>query len=162
MLIAVGFVRLLCAGPEKEYDDIINRYAKEHGMDPALVKAVVRAESNFNKLCVSPKGAVGLMQLMPATANILSVKNISCPNENINAGVKHLRNMLIMFHGDISKALAAYNAGPGKVKKYNGIPPYRETTDYIKKVLRYKQSYGSGKKIYYYTDENGCVVFFNR
>ncbi len=147
---------------ENSFDHLINRYAMEYGLDPALIKAVIKVESNFNKFSVSPKGAMGLMQLMPETAAIYSVKNIYCPKENIMTGTRHLRNLLILYHGDIAKALAAYNAGAGKVKKYNGIPPYRETKDYIDKVIRYKKNYGSKGKLFYYTDDNGCVVFYNR
>lgn len=151
-----------CFADENAYDHLINKFAMEYGLDPATIKAVIKAESNFNKFTISRKGAVGLMQLMPDTARKLAVTDIHSPEENIRGGTKYLRDMLYIFKGDLIKALAAYNAGPGCVKRHNGVPPYRETRQYIDNVIKYKRKYDSKNKIYYYTDENGCVVFFNR
>ncbi len=125
------------------YDELIERYAKQFRVDPTLVRAVIQVESDFNPMCVSRKGARGLMQLMPDTARKYRVKNVHDPEENIRAGIQHLREMLEMF-SDLPRALAAYNAGPNAVLKYNGIPPYEETTTYVKRALTvyYGHPYG--------------------
>lgn len=112
----------------------LHKYSEKHGVDPDLVRRLVRQESSGNRRAVSPKGASGLMQLMPATAKSLGVKNIFDPDENIDGGVRYLRQQLDEF-GDVSLALAAYNAGPAAVRKYGRkVPPYRETQDYVKKI----------------------------
>jgi soluble lytic murein transglycosylase-like protein len=121
-----------------KYDHLISRASEQYNVDPALVKAVIKAESNFNHKAVSPKGAKGLMQLMPATAGSLQVQDSFHPEENIDGGVRYLRQLLDLFKGDHSLALAAYNAGEGAVAKYrNTIPPYRETHTYVRRVLMY-------------------------
>ena len=145
------------------YDDLIHTSARKHKVDPALVKAVMRAESNFNSKDVSHKGASGLMQLMPKTAKMMGVKNIFSPTENINAGTLYLSYMLEEFNGDIEKALAAYNAGPGAVKKYKDIPPYQETRRYIKTVYGYYLYYKNhaDNKMQAYVDDKGCLYIGN-
>jgi hypothetical protein len=115
----------------RKYDQIIEEYAKQHGVDPILVKCVMEWESGYNPLAMSSKGAIGLMQLMPGTANILGV-NPWDEEENIKGGTKYLADMLNRYNWDIDKALAAYNAGPGAVDKWGGIPPYQETQDYVR------------------------------
>jgi soluble lytic murein transglycosylase-like protein len=108
--------------------------AEEASLDPALVAAVAAVESGFNPRAVSPAGAVGVMQLMPGTAAELGVSDPFDPAQNVRAGARYLRNLLDRF-GKLELALAAYNAGPGAVERYGGIPPYRETVEYVKKVL---------------------------
>ena len=128
-------------GPSQgDFDGIIVRAARKHGVHPALVKAVIAAESNFKPNAVSRVGAQGLMQLMPGTARELGVDRPFGVVENIDGGVRYLRAMLERY-GDASRALAAYNAGPTAVDRYRGIPPYRETQAYVKRVLQYYRGY---------------------
>jgi soluble lytic murein transglycosylase-like protein len=110
--------------------------ARRHGLDPDLVLSVVSVESAFRPDAVSPKGAQGLMQLMPATAASLGVADAFDPAQNLDGGARHLRFLVDLYGGDLRKALAAYNAGAGAVKRHGGVPPYRETREYVKKVLR--------------------------
>jgi hypothetical protein len=130
-----------CVKDPKEFEPIINSCALEYGVDKSLVKAVIQAESGYNPNAVSRKGAAGLMQLMPKTAEGLKVCNSLDPAENIRGGVRYLKFLLDTFKGDVSLALAAYNAGLSKVAKYGGIPPYEETRNYVAKVLNYRSSY---------------------
>lgn len=130
-----------CVKDPKEFEPIINSCALEYGVDKSLVKAVILAESGYNPNAVSRKGAAGLMQLMPKTAEGLKVCNSLDPAENIRGGVRYLKFLLDTFKGDVSLALAAYNAGLSKVAKYGGIPPYEETRNYVAKVLNYRSSY---------------------
>jgi soluble lytic murein transglycosylase-like protein len=108
--------------------------AKAHGVDPRLLVAVARRESRFNPNAVSPVGACGIMQLMPATARYLGIKNIFDARQNVFGGARYLRTLLDTFHGDLDLTLAAYNAGPGAVQKYNGVPPFRETRNYVSSI----------------------------
>jgi len=117
-------------------DSVIRPAASKYGLDPNLVAAVIWAESSGDPNAVSKKGAQGLMQLMPKTARELGVKNVLDPGQNVEGGSHYLRLMLDEHDGDLSLALAAYNAGPGAVRKYGGVPPYRETRDYVGKVMR--------------------------
>jgi soluble lytic murein transglycosylase-like protein len=114
--------------------------ARRHGVDPALVLAVVGVESAFRPDAVSRKGAQGLMQLMPGTAAALGVSDAFDPAQNLDGGVRHLRSLVGRYRGDLTKALAAYNAGEGAVARHRGVPPYRETRDYVRRVLaRYRK-----------------------
>ncbi|MDE2058151.1 MAG: lytic transglycosylase domain-containing protein [candidate division NC10 bacterium] len=115
--------------------ELIDALAAEYEIDPALIRAVIQVESNFNRKAVSRKGAQGLMQLMPATIWRFSVGDAYDPHENIGAGVRYLRQLLDLFQGDLTLALAAYNAGENAVLRYRGVPPYQETRDYVTKVL---------------------------
>lgn len=121
-----------------KYDHLITKAANKYKIDQALIKAVIKAESNFNHQAVSPVGAQGLMQLMPATAYALQVEDVFHPENNIEGGVRYLRYLLNTYRGDLQLALAAYNAGETAVAKYNNsVPPFRETQNYIKRVLSY-------------------------
>lgn len=112
----------------------IHEAARQHGLDPRLVAAVARRESAFNENAISDAGACGVMQLMPATAKYLGVTNVFDARQNISGGARYLRTLLDTFNGDLDLALAAYNAGPGAVQKYRGVPPYRETQAYVAAV----------------------------
>src|SRR5262249_4243006 len=123
------------------YDVLIREIAARHGVDYALVKAMIRAESDFNRLAVSPKGACGLMQLMPATASSQGVRDVFLPRENIEGGCRYLRMLLDHYAGNLPLALAAYNAGPERVDAAHGIPPIAETHEYLTRVLEYRLGY---------------------
>jgi hypothetical protein len=116
------------------FDEAIEEHASAQGVSPDLVRAVIQVESAFNPQALSPKGAMGLMQLMPATARELGVLNPFHPDENIRGGVTYLRQLLDRYDRNVELALAAYNAGPGSVERYGAVPPYRETQAYVKKV----------------------------
>jgi len=116
------------------YSDLIGAAAERHGVSPRLLQALIRVESNFQQRARSRKGAMGLMQLMPTTALLYSVTNPYDPRSNIEAGARHLRMLLDRF--DVSRALAAYNAGEGAVRRFGGVPPYPETRDYVRRILR--------------------------
>jgi len=120
--------------PPENTQDLLARAAREQGLEPEFVRSVARAESDFRQDAVSVKGAVGLMQLMPGTASSLGV-DASLAEQNAQGGAKFLRELLVRYHGDATLALAAYNAGPGAVEKYKGVPPYLETRRYIVRVL---------------------------
>jgi soluble lytic murein transglycosylase-like protein len=125
----------------KAYDAIIQDAAHRHHVDVALVKAVIRAESDFVARAVSPKGALGLMQLMPATAHMHNVWRVFEPRQNVEGGVTHLRYLLDRYGGNLRLALAAYNAGEKAVDAHGGVPPYPETWEYLARVLRFRDSY---------------------
>jgi soluble lytic murein transglycosylase-like protein len=125
-----------------QYDKMISKAASKFGLDAALIKAVIKAESNFNHQAVSRAGAKGLMQLMPQTASALKVDDVFHPGDNIDGGARYLSYLLKLYRGNVTLALAAYNAGEGAVAKYGySIPPYRETQNYVRRVLNLYESY---------------------
>lgn len=128
-------------GNPSDYDRLIRRTARAYGVDPALIKAVMHAESAFNPYATSHKGASGLMQLMPATAERYGVDDIYDPVQNVRAGVHYLKELMQLFDNKYHLVVAAYNAGENAVKEYQGVPPYKETRNYVKKVLRFKRRY---------------------
>jgi soluble lytic murein transglycosylase-like protein len=123
------------------YNRLISNSCVKHGIDPLLVKAIIKAESDFDPQTVSVKGARGLMQLMPETADDMGVADIDNPQNNIDGGVKYLKRLKGIFKSDLKLVIAAYNAGENAVIKYNGIPPFKETRQYVKKVLKYLNDY---------------------
>ena len=123
------------------FQPIISRAATQYQVDPALVRAIIFAESGYNPSAVSNKGAMGLMQLMPGTAKAMGVEDCFDPEHNIYGGVKYFRKLFNQFDGDVKLALAAYNAGSRRVREFNGVPPYRATQHYIQKVMRYYDIY---------------------
>ncbi len=126
---------------ELRFKPIILKVAKLHQVDPSLVMAIIMAESGYNPKATSKRGAKGLMQLMPRTAKSLGVENVFDPEQNINAGVSYFKQLLNRYKGDVTLALAAYNAGSRKIRKYRGVPPFKATKFYIKKVFNYQQHY---------------------
>jgi soluble lytic murein transglycosylase-like protein len=164
-------VRLARANlPATPYDGYIEQLARMVGLDPDLIKAVAMVESAFDPSAVSPKGAMGLMQLMPATAAQYGVENPMDPYENLRAGSRHLRDLLDGFDGNLTLALAAYNAGAGAVRRYGGVPAYRETRDYVQKVhtklngegrLRSASAQPPGQSILVQVDDDGSVHMSN-
>jgi soluble lytic murein transglycosylase-like protein len=138
-------------------------FGQKHEVPPTLVHSIIKAESNYNAWAISPKGALGLMQLMPETAIQYQVNNVFDPKQNIEGGIKYLVDLIKLYNGDTEHVLAAYNAGQEAIKRYGGIPPYKETKNYIKTVMA---SYSKSKittrtKIYSYYDENGKFVLTN-
>ncbi|MGQ9629609.1 MAG: lytic transglycosylase domain-containing protein [bacterium] len=123
--------------------DYINIYSQKYNIPPRLVDAIIRAESGYNPYAKSPRGALGLMQLMPDTADEMGVEDPFDVEQNIEGGTRYLRRMIDRFNGNLHKALAAYNAGPENVDKYGGIPPFQETRDYVRRVLRFFEEGGA-------------------
>ena len=120
----------------RSFDELLTQAAAKEGIDASLLKAVARAESNLDATAVSSAGAKGVMQLMDGTARELGVTNVYDPAQNIAAGAKYLKQMLTRYGGDVTRALAAYNAGPGNVDAHGGVPPFAETQGYVQKILR--------------------------
>lgn len=150
-------------GSPQRFDSLIESVAEEYGLEASLIHSIIRTESNYDPNAVSSKGAVGLMQLMPETAKRYGVRNLYDPRQNIEGGVKYLKDLMNLFEGKTDHVLAAYNAGHNAIKKYGGVPPFPETRRFIEKV---KSTYPNStirnrKKIYKYYDDEGRVVFTN-
>jgi soluble lytic murein transglycosylase-like protein len=149
------------------WDEMIQRTADQHQVDPDLVRAVVRVESNYNPYAVSSRGARGLMQLVPATARRFGVGNVFDPKANLDGGVRYLKYLMNLFRGDLKLSLAAYNAGENAIQDHNGVPPYPETKDYLRRISElYPLSaittpQPSNLGIDKYVDRNGIVHFSN-
>ena len=124
------------AAPSQDVNAAVSAASTRHQIDSDFINSVIHAESGFNPRAISPKGAEGLMQLMPGTASKLGVENPFDPAANVDGGTQYLRELLDYYHGDMAKALAAYNAGPQRVAHYNGVPPYRETHAYVARIIR--------------------------
>jgi len=156
-------------GPNPEIDRLIREISERHGIDPDLVKAVAGTESNFNPRAVSPKGALGLMQLMPETAKRFGVANIWDPRQNIEGGIKFLKFLMGIYPDNLPYILAAYNAGENAVLKYKGIPPYQETQAYVRRITHAYNKKGNfliasnqaEPRIVSYKDNAGRVVYSN-
>jgi soluble lytic murein transglycosylase-like protein len=125
----------------RPYNQLISKAATEHQLDPALIRAVIHAESSFRPTVTSRKGAMGLMQLMPQTAAHLGVKDANSPEQNIAGGSRYLADLLKQYNGEVNLALAAYNAGASNVKRYNGVPPFAETQAYVERVAILRKRY---------------------
>jgi soluble lytic murein transglycosylase-like protein len=148
---------------DNSYNNIIQYYCADYGVDPELVKIVIEKESQFNPNAVSKSGAIGLMQLMPETAEMLGVDDPYNPWENIKGGVKFLRDLLDMFNGDLELSLAAYHAGPTIVKKNNRVPAIPETMEYVEYIMsRYGGETHTNDRIFLTTSEDGTPLFTNR
>lgn len=158
-LSANGMADVLSSS-KKPYDDLVVDVAQKLRVPVELVHSIIKAESNYDAWAISPKGAMGLMQLMPITATQYKVMNVFDPRQNIEGGVKYLVDLIKLYDGDTQRVLAAYNAGQEAIKKYGGIPPYRETKNYIKKVMAAypKSKISTRTKIYAFYDENGRYV----
>ena len=139
--IEVESARFHSALSEHELEPLIKRHSSQQQLHPALIRAVIKAESNFDPRAVSRAGAIGLMQLMPQTAVRLDVRDMFDPDENVGGGTKYLRQLLDRFHGNLPLALAAYNAGENIVDRYQSLPPIDETRQYVRKVLRYYRTF---------------------
>jgi len=169
LLLAVFSARLPGAVPgarqelKQQYDPIIQACARQFNVPADLIHSIIRAESAYDSSAISPKGAVGLMQLMPETATQYEVADRFDPAENIKGGVKYLKDLCKLFNGNTAKVLAAYNAGQEALKKFNGIPPYAETKEYIRRVMAsYSKPFISGGvPIRKFVDASGQHVFTN-
>jgi soluble lytic murein transglycosylase-like protein len=138
---AVGAINAPSMVPPAQIDQLVQTNSAQWNVDPSLVKAIIANESGFNANATSNVGAQGLMQLMPGTAAGLGVTNAYDPAQNVWGGTRYIKGLLDRFHGDVRKAVAAYNAGPGAVEKYDGIPPYAETQNYVQNVLASYEKY---------------------
>jgi soluble lytic murein transglycosylase-like protein len=169
LAVALSKAGAAATTPES-YRPLIRHAAERNGLTPALVESVIRVESNFQPRAVSPKGARGLMQLMPATAAQLGVRNVFDVRENVEAGVRHLRYLMDRYEGNVSLALAAYNAGVDAVARYGGIPPFAETRAYVARILSLLEQTGASgsretqaaaRALYRYEGRDGGVVYSN-
>lgn len=165
VIIAAAAARAVSPADLKNlYDPIVKKAGAKHGVDSELIHAIIKAESNYERFAVSVRGALGLMQLMPATARYYGVLNVFDPAQNIDGGVRYLKDLIKLYNGQTRLVLAAYNAGQEAVRMYGGIPPFKETREYIARI---QASYGRqvirgpGGRIYRFYDDNGRLVLTN-
>jgi soluble lytic murein transglycosylase len=146
-----------------DFSYIIRKKSRKYNIEPSIIKAVITAESNWNPRAVSKKGAIGLMQLMPSTARDMQINNPYDPEENIEAGTRYLRFLLDKFEGNLTLALAAYNAGPGKIEKSGGVPPFPETKKFVRKVISISKarSYTASTRINKVVFNDGTILYTN-
>lgn len=166
LLVALPYLKVEAkARPQlkNKYNKIIQTAAQKHSVPTDLIHSIIHAESNYNSQAISPKGAIGLMQLMPETAKEYGVKNLYDPKENIEGGVKYLKDLIRLFNKKTDLVLAAYNAGQEAIKKHGGIPPYPETRNYIKKIMASyrKSTIRTRTKIYKFYDDSGRLILTN-
>ncbi|MBI3668931.1 MAG: lytic transglycosylase domain-containing protein [Acidobacteria bacterium] len=168
--LGLGTTQPIPKAPNPRLERLVHETAQRHRVDPALVKAVIQAESGWNPTAISPRGALGLMQLVPGTAQRYGVVDAFNPQQNVDGGIRYLRTLLERYNGDLNLSLAAYNAGEHAVDRARGVPNYRETRYYVQKVTDSYFRAGSGRQgdwwdssrpIYRVTDEKGRVVFTN-
>lgn len=147
-------------GGRKKYGPFVRVAAEKHGLDENLIHSIIQVESNYNPAAVSVKGAVGLMQLVPETASQYGVQNVFDPQQNIDGGVRYLKDLFSRYRNDLRTVLAAYNAGPDAVKKHKGVPPFPETLRYIRKVLSVYNGRGGtgGGQLYSLRDARGKIL----
>lgn len=147
-------------GGRKRYGAYVRDAAEKHGLDEKLIHSIIQVESGYDPAAVSAKGAVGLMQLIPETASRYGVLDVFDPQQNIEAGVRYLKDLFSLYRNDLRSVLAAYNAGPEAVKKHKGVPPFPETTRYVRKVLRLYKGLGgtAGGRLYSFRDSQGKVL----
>jgi soluble lytic murein transglycosylase len=146
-----------------DFSYIIRKKSRKYNIEPSIIKAVITAESNWNPRAVSKKGAIGLMQLMPSTARDMQINNPYDPEENIEAGTRYLRFLLDKFEGNLTLALAAYNAGPGKIERSGGVPPFPETKKFVRKVISISKarSYTASTRINKVVFNDGTILYTN-
>lgn len=143
-----------------KYNNIVQTFAKKYKIPVSLIESIIYVESNYNHRAISPKGAMGLMQLMPETAKRYGVRNVFDPKENIEGGVKYLRDLIKMFNAKTNLVIAAYNAGQEVIRKYNGVPPYPETINFVRKIKKlYNEPFiKTATRIYQFYDSSGKLV----
>jgi soluble lytic murein transglycosylase-like protein len=163
-LLGPGLFSASASDLQRLYDPIVQRVARDHGLDAGFIHAVIRAESNYDPFALSEKGAMGLMQLMPDTATQYGVRNVFDPAQNIEGGARYLKDLMRLYNGTTDLVLAAYNAGQEAVRKYGSIPPYPETREYIKRV---RATYNKpvmrprGPRVVKFYDESGKLILTN-
>lgn len=166
LLVALSYIKVeakVSPRLRQKYDRIIQKAALKHDVPNDLIHSIIHAESDYNSQAISPKGAIGLMQLMPETAKEYGVKNLYDPKENIEGGVKYLKDLIKIYNKKTDLVLAAYNAGHEAIKKFGGIPPYPETRNYIQKIMASyrKSTIRVRTKIYKFYDDSGRTILTN-
>jgi soluble lytic murein transglycosylase-like protein len=161
--VCILFILPAAASQKPRYEGLVQSSCDKYGVDPKLVHSIIAAESDYDPGAVSERGAIGLMQLMPETAQTYGVSNAFDPRENIEAGVRYLKDLIQIYKDDLDRILAAYNAGPDALKKYSGIPPFPETLSYIRRVKALYSGEGGRihTHIYQFRDSQGRVVLTN-